>query len=149
MKVQGQVKSGRLRSSRREGRSTRHLLVEEEGAEFGRERQVLDGGPTGNHTKLSDVEVGVAGVVAGVVGSVSCLTSVGCREGRTVETRPGYDTSAAIGEAIVTIALITDSRVAAEQAGRPVWIPVVVERTAHAPSRGQDETSASGSVTTE
>src|ERR1700675_3606890 len=38
------------------------LLVEEEAQDFGRERQVLDRGPTGDHTEHRDVEVGVAGV---------------------------------------------------------------------------------------
>ena len=66
------VKRGRLRSSGGEHRAARHLLVEVEPHHFGRERQVLDRSPAGDHTHLSDVEVGVARVGA----SVACNTGV-------------------------------------------------------------------------
>ena len=43
--------------------SAGELLVEEERADFSRERQVLDGSPAGDHTNLGNVEVRVAAVV--------------------------------------------------------------------------------------
>src|SRR5207244_13238554 len=57
------VDSGRLRSRRSQGGRTGELLVEEERADFSRERQVLDGSPTGDHTNLGNVEVRVAAIV--------------------------------------------------------------------------------------
>src|SRR6266481_894030 len=56
------VGGDRLRSRRRQHRSTSEVLVEVEPHYFGRERQVLDGSPAGDHTELRDVVVGVAGV---------------------------------------------------------------------------------------
>src|SRR5258705_7718759 len=50
----------RLRSRRRNERSTTKILVEVEPHYFGRERQVLDRSPAGDHTELRDVEVRVA-----------------------------------------------------------------------------------------
>src|SRR5437660_10355151 len=57
------VDSGRLRSRRSQGGRTSELLVEEERTDFSRERQVLDGSPTGDHANLGNVEVGVAAIV--------------------------------------------------------------------------------------
>src|SRR6478735_2759924 len=94
--------------------------------DFARERQVLDRGPAGNDAKLRDVEVGVTGVVAGGI-TGECLTRVAGGEGGAVSTlgrrRSGTK------QVVVGAAVIPDLRVAAEQAGRPVGIPVVVERT--------------------
>lgn len=44
------VDSGRLGSRRCQGGSARELLVEEERADFSRERQILDGSPAGHST---------------------------------------------------------------------------------------------------
>src|SRR5439155_13122601 len=55
--------AGRLRSRCSQHGRTRELLVEEEGTDFSRERQVLDGSPARDHTDLSDVEVRVTAVV--------------------------------------------------------------------------------------
>ena len=54
---------GRLGSREPADGSARELLVEEERADFSRERQVLDGSPAGDHTNLGNVEVGVAAIV--------------------------------------------------------------------------------------
>src|SRR5712671_2372421 len=54
------VGGDRLRSRRRQHRSTSEVLVEVEPHYFGRERQVLDGSPAGDHTELRDVVVRVA-----------------------------------------------------------------------------------------
>src|SRR6476469_5016707 len=54
------VGGGRLRSRRRQNRSTSKVLVEVEEHYFGRERQVLDRSPAGDHTELRDVVVRVA-----------------------------------------------------------------------------------------
>ena len=67
------VERVRLRSGRREHRAARHLLVEMEPLHFGRERQVLDRGPAGDDAELRNVEVGIAGVVAGSTAG-QCLT---------------------------------------------------------------------------
>src|SRR5258708_3795936 len=83
---------------------------------FGRERQVLDRGPAGDNTELRDVVVRVAAEI------------------RRLETRiadPVGSTILALGSGEVKFAaLIADSGPAAEQTARPVWIPVVVVRTA-------------------
>src|SRR6266850_3999557 len=48
-----------FRSGGTKNRGTCKLLVEVEPLDFGRERQVLDRGPAGNHTELRNVEVRV------------------------------------------------------------------------------------------
>jgi hypothetical protein len=76
---------------------------------FGREREVRDRSPSGDHTNLGDVEVRIAGVSDAL-------------------TRNRHAISRAIlgpGSAV-----IPHKADAAEQAARPIWIPVVVERTA-------------------
>src|SRR5215218_355481 len=114
----------RLGSRGRESRNARHLLVEEERADFSRERQVLDGSPTGNHTNLGEVEVRVAGeacaLADGVVGAPGTLGRSEVQNGTTVAHRT----------------------VAAPEAGRPVGIPVVVERTTDTPCINQLEFAA-------
>src|SRR5215207_4699055 len=106
------VERGRLRSARCEHRRAGHLLVEVEPLDFARERQVLDRGPTGNHAKLRGVEVGVTGV------GTRSLTRMADAEGSAVS---------ALGRGAVSgAAVVPDGRVAAEQAGRPVRIPVVI-----------------------
>ena len=61
------VERDRFRRSCSEDRAARHFLVEVSPHHFGRERQVLDGSPAGDHAELRDVEVGIASVVAGRV----------------------------------------------------------------------------------
>src|SRR5712664_536923 len=97
----------RLGSRRGQDSRTSELLVEGGPQDFGRERQILDGSPAGNKTKHRDVEVRITGEIRAynlasrVVGAGEELRS----------------------------AVIPHGRVAAEQARRPVRIPVVVERT--------------------
>src|SRR4029078_1741189 len=88
------------------------------------------------HAELRDVEVGVAGVVAGSVAN-SSLARVSCREACAVGSLGSGDAETV--DVVVGAAVITDGGVAAEQAGRPVRVPVVVEGTADAPGRGQDD----------
>ena len=57
------VDRGRLRSRGRQSRGASEVLVEASVHDFGRERQVLDGGPAGDATNLEHREVGVAAVV--------------------------------------------------------------------------------------
>jgi hypothetical protein len=118
------VDRGRLRSRRSENRNARHLLVEEERADFSRERQVLDGSPTGNHTNLGNVVVRVAGkacaLADGVVGAPRTLGRGDVQHGAAVAHRG----------------------VAAPDAGRPVGIPIVVERTTDTPCIHQLELAA-------
>ena len=57
------VDSGSASEPPQRSGSARELLVEEERADFSRERQVLDGSPAGDHTNLGNVEVGVAAIV--------------------------------------------------------------------------------------
>src|SRR5438445_7528113 len=107
------VDSGRLRSRRSQGGRTGELLVEEERADFSRERQVLDGSPTGDHTNLGNVEVRVAAIV--------------CRHGfAEVETRAELTLG---GKDVEGVTAVAYRGVAAPDAGRPVGIPIVVERT--------------------
>src|SRR5205085_6561868 len=54
--------TGNRRSRSGQARAVAHPLVEVEPLDFRRERQVLDGGPTGDHAELSRVEVRIAGV---------------------------------------------------------------------------------------
>jgi len=80
--------------------------------DFSRERQVLDGSPARNHTELRHVEVRIAGEIRrlriGIVGDVgSAISTLG---------------SGDVGR----VATVPHGRVAAEQAGRPVRIPVVL-----------------------
>src|SRR5262249_46535506 len=103
------------------------LLVEVEPQDFRREREVLDGSPAGYKTELRDVEVGVASVVDGFV----CRIVTSCRSAGAVE-RAIYG----LGSVVVT-----NSRIAAEQAGRPVGVPVVVEGTTDAEGFGEVETT--------
>ena len=107
------VERGRLRSGRSEHRAARHLLVEVEPLDFGRERQVLDGCPAEVDAELRDVEVGVAGVVACSV-SDQCLTAVAGGESGAIGAlgRGGSSTE----QVVVGSAVIPDGRVAAEQA---------------------------------
>src|SRR5712664_475252 len=103
------VDSRGLGSRRAQDSRTSELLVEVGPHDFGRERQVLDRSPASDHADLGDVEVRITAVVcAGERNS-------GGGKGRAhVELRS---------------AVIPHGRVAAEQARRPVRIPVVVERT--------------------
>src|SRR5882757_239665 len=96
-----------LRSCGSQSGSAGELLVEVPPQNFGRERQVLDRSPAGNRAQLRDVEVGVADEV----GANSLAGSIDGAE---------------VGLGSVVIA---NGGVAAEHAGRPVRIPVVVERT--------------------
>src|SRR3954465_13675394 len=57
------VHGGRLGSRSCQSGSARELLVEEERADFSRERQVLDGSPAGDDTNLGNVVVRVAAIV--------------------------------------------------------------------------------------
>ena len=77
--------------------------------------------------ELRDVEVGVTGVVARSV-SGQRLTRVAGGEGGAVSAlgRGGSRTQ----QIVVGATVVPDGRVAAEQARRPVRIPVVVERAA-------------------
>src|SRR5437899_1764989 len=111
------VHGGRLGSRGCQGGSARELLIEEERADFSRERQVLDGSPTGGQTNLGKVVVRVAGVV--------------CRHGLAgVVVRAPL----ALGRGDVeSVAVVAHRTVAAPEAGRPVGIPVVVVRTTDTP----------------
>ena len=95
-----------LRSTRGEDRGTLDVLVKHEVHGFSRERQVLDGGPASDKTNLSRAEVRVA----------ACDSSLVERRNSCAEVRPSH------------IVVPHPSRTA-EQARRPVRIPVVVERT--------------------
>src|SRR5258708_11860052 len=100
------------------------LLVELEVLDFGRERQVLDRSPTGDHADLEGVEVGVTGVA-------NTLTRMAESKGRAILTlRSGQ---------IADRAIKSYGRRGAPHAGRPIGIPVVVERTAETVSRRQLE----------
>src|SRR5207248_10487898 len=57
------VHGGRLGSRGCQVGSDRQLLVEDVRADFSRERQVLDGSPTGGQAKLGNVVVPIAAVV--------------------------------------------------------------------------------------
>src|SRR4051812_46022121 len=104
-----------LRSCRSEGSRTGELLVEVEPHDFSRERQVLDGSPAGDQTELRYVEVRITDEIR----ANSLARSIHCAD-------------QALGSVV-----IANLRVAAEQAGRPVRIPVVVERATDAPGFGQ------------
>src|SRR5207244_601965 len=130
------VDGGRLRSTGADTRNNttrthtrggaRILLVEVEPLDFRRERQVLDGGPTSDHTELRRVEVRIAGVG-------HALADMADGERSAVDAlRGGQVTHGAV---------VTDRGVAAEQAGRPVGIPVVVECTTDTPGLRQLETA--------
>ena len=117
------VDGGRLRSRNWQNGSARELLVEEERADFSRERQVLDGSPTGDHTNLGKVVVRVAGIV--------------CRQGLAeVEARAELTLG---GKDVEGVTVVANRSVAAPEAGRPVGIPVVVERTTDTKGFGQLE----------
>ena len=77
------VERDRFRRSCSEDRATGHFLVEVGPHHFGREREVLDGSPAGDRAELRDVEVGIAGVVAGRVAD-RCLTRMAGGEGSTI-----------------------------------------------------------------
>ena len=62
--------------------STRHLLVEVEPHDFGRERQVLDRSPAGDHAELCSVEVRIAGEVS--TESAGWCQSKSCKGGAVV-----------------------------------------------------------------
>src|SRR5204862_3675932 len=97
------VEGGRLRSRHRQNGSARELLVEEERADFSRERQVLDGSPAGDHANLSDVEVRVTGVVANVVAN-SSLAGVSCREASAIGSlgsRGAQSVDVVVGAAVI------------------------------------------------
>src|SRR5258705_6746307 len=109
----------RLRSRRRQRRSTTEILVEVEQHYFGRERQVLDRSPAGDNTELRDVEVRVAAEINRRVNTKD--QAIGPSVGKAI---------LALGSGEVKLAAaITDRGPAAEQARRPVWIPVVVVGT--------------------
>src|SRR5215510_167774 len=116
----------RLGSRRGEDGTASQLLVEIEVQDFGRERQVLDRSPAGDHADLRDVEVRVAAEV----GAERCKACAG--EG--------------LADKGFRRVVVTDPGIAAEQAGRPVRIPVVVERTADAPGLRQMEPSVTAGV---
>src|SRR5258705_5530041 len=116
----------RLGSRRRQHGSAGEVLIEVEPHHFGRERQVLDRCPAGDHAELRDVIVRVAAEVRG-----------GVRGGQLVRCDIG-STKLALGRGDVErIAVVAHGGEAAEQARRPVRIPVVVERTADTKSPGQ------------
>ena len=117
------VEGGRLRSRRRQNGSACELLVEEERADFSRERQVLDGSPTGDHTNLGNVVVGVASIVRS-----HDLAEVEARAELTLG-----------GEDVEGVTVVANRSVTAPEAGRPVGIPVVVERTTDTKGFGQLE----------
>src|SRR4051794_1313088 len=75
----------RLGSRGRESRNARHLLVEEDRADFSRERQVLEGSQRGTHPTRGEVEAGVAGepcaLADGVVGPPAPLGRSGVQNG--------------------------------------------------------------------
>ena len=102
----------RLGSRRCESRRPGELLVEVEVEDFRRERQVRDRSPAGDKAHHRDVEVGVAAEVR---------TEAGGNEGRADEE--------------FCRVVIVDLGVAAEQAARPVGIPVVVVGTTDTPGR--------------
>lgn len=104
---------------------------------FGRERQVLDGSPAGEHPELGDVEIRIAGICAGGI-SDHCLARMACGEGGTIGPLGGAGSQAQ--NIVVRSSVISYAGVASEQAGLPVWIPVVVERTADTPSRRKLDT---------
>src|SRR5882757_4804671 len=104
-----------LRSCGSQSGSAGELLVEVPPENFGRERQVLDRSPAGDRAQHRDVEVGVADEV----GANSLAGSI---DGAEVGLGGG---------------VIANGRVAAEHAGRPVRIPVVVERTTDTVRFGQ------------
>ena len=110
------VDRGRLRSSRGQKGRADELLVKMEPHHFRRERQVLDGSPAGDQTELRDVVVGVAAVVCARIGQL---------DGRVVVGTPLTLPRGEVGVA----AAVPNRSVGAEQAGRPVGIPVVVECT--------------------
>src|SRR6267378_7658224 len=110
----------RLRRKSGEERGTSELLVEVEPLDFSRERQVLDGGPTGHEAQLIDVEVRVTRVVRRLA-EVSSRTGITTSSGREGERRAKQELCSVV---------IPHRRCAAEQARRPVWIPVVVVRAA-------------------
>src|SRR5258708_8245286 len=104
------------------------ILIEVGGHGFGRERQVLDRSPAGDHTKLRYVVVRVAAEIRGSI------------RGRQLVAGDVIRAVLALGRGdIGGAAVISHRRPASEQAGRPVWIPVVVERTADTIGRGQLE----------
>src|SRR6266702_7193719 len=115
----------RLRSSRGRERRTGELLVEGGPHDFGRERQVLDRSPAGHDADLGDVEVRVTAEVDGL-----CTETTSTGDKRVTEEQ-------------LRGTVVTNGRVAAEQARRPVRIPVVVERTTDTVSGRQMEVSIS------
>src|ERR1043165_2827107 len=123
------VHSGRLGSRGCRTDSAGELLVEEERADFSRERQVLDGSPASDHAYLGNVEVRVARIV--------CR----CRsDSAGVEVRTHLPLS---GEDVGRATAVAHLGVAAPEAGRPVGIPVVVERTTDTPCIGQLDVAGS------
>src|SRR6267154_1518879 len=112
-----------LRSCRSKSGSAGELLVEVEPNELSRERQVLDRSPAGDCAQLRGVEVRVADEV----GANSLAGSI-----------DGAEVS--LGRAV-----IPNAGVLTEHAGRPVRIPVVVERTTDTEGFGQmDRAIATG-----
>ena len=109
--------------------------------DFARERQVLDGCPAEVGAELRDVEVGVTGVVARSV-SDQCLTGVAGVESGAIGALGGGVSSTQ--QIVVGSAVIPDGRVAAEQAARPVRVPVVIERAADTPGRRQLDPAGTG-----
>src|SRR4029450_981551 len=84
-------------------KGARELLVQEERPDFSRERQVLDGSPTGDHTNLGNVEVGVAAIV--------CRQDLAEVEARAELTLGGED--------VEGVTAVANLGVAAPEAGRP------------------------------
>jgi hypothetical protein len=99
------VERDRFRRSCSEDRATGHFLVEVGPHHFGRERQVLDGRPAGDRAELRDVEVGIAGVVAGRVADRG-LTRMAGGEGSTISALGGGGTEAI--DIVVGAATIAD-----------------------------------------
>src|SRR6185312_863560 len=97
--------------------------------------------PAGDDTKLRDVEVGVTGVGACST-TGQCLARMAGGEGGAISAlgRRGSGTE----QIVVGAAVIPDLRVAAEQARRPVGIPVVVEPATETPGRRQDDAAGTG-----
>jgi hypothetical protein len=106
----------RLRSTRRERGTAREALGQMGPDGFSRERQVLDRRPSGHDTQHRDGVVRIAGIsytLAGDHGAES-TTYIGRRSG-----------------------VIPHPARTAEQAARPIWIPVVVEGTTDTVGCGQ------------
>src|SRR5204863_1954726 len=97
-----------------------------------------DRGPAEVGAELRDVEVGVTGVVARSV-SGQCLPPVANGEGSAISALGRGGSRAQ--QVVVGAAVVLHLRVAAEQARRPVRVPVVIECAPDTPGRRQGDTA--------